>query len=569
MSDPEQHSTPDRQPGDPAAARRKEHQLLLFEDIPLSEFRQLGYSPHEILSIGRAVCSSNKTRPSRSQTSDADLLITETHTAKGEAASNTPVILHYGFIERPEVAIVPRPEDDAYLEGLPACVLAPECNEKLLTLTLAPDLLSYYKDIGLSVRKEDVVEVNPRHWNDDGRWGYPNTNSLVQMRRAVKKEKSKSPFRDGIYVPAFTSIHTTSLAEEIGLFSTMQHTTRVDARPNDKEHFRRYDKKYGYNVLPGVHVDSEEALQTVGLLYTGSPAWLKLSKSSGGDGICYIQNLNLETLRDKVDVLKGRVMQSFRNNRFTRSLRESVWKPGDALPNPEHLRLVLEVHAPVLGPTLVNGSSVMVVSHPEIFGQPPEITVPYLFEQLTGPEGQFRGSRTYTPDDELKALIMEQHVKVATYLANELNYFGIVGLDFMVVIESGEPKVYCMEVNARAPVSAVPRMLMYRLGAKCMHQQNVSCPNTIASVADFEMLFQHEEFNPIRGTPRGTIDLERGIIVPLALKTMFSRDSTGHTHIMRPSNELKVGIFANSFKAIDSWLTKMRSAGILHPEGAH
>jgi hypothetical protein len=204
---------------------------------------------------------------------------------------------------------------------------------------------------------------------------------------------------------------------------------------------------------------------------------------------------------------------------------ERLWPEQSSLPR--EVCLICEQDTRYLGMLRANSSNVVTIHDDGTF------EVEGNFMQITGLDGDYRGSYPYSPEAEygpkFAAELARQVRSVAAWL-HSIGFRGRAGMDYFVVQnDSGELSVIMTEVNGRAPISGVAQVMAQKLGAPAWMNINVELPAelrgrpaTLHSMDDFRDAFgEAAEFKPgdfsaVRILPQAMRALhdEHGLAVP-------------------------------------------------------
>jgi hypothetical protein len=211
--------------------------------------------------------------------------------------------------------------------------------------------------------------------------------------------------------------------------------------------------------------------------------------------------------------------------------------------------LVLEHDATMVGEVLFNGSF-MVEIHDD-----GRYAVPRYFGQKTDREGSFRGG--YTIDktsprwsnvftEKADQLLAESIDGVVRYWHGELGVRGMAGVDFMLVrrYEDGAIVPYLFDPNVRPTINSISNAIAGKVerttGFTAWENINGWAPTELSSMSDFESLLN---LGDGRDFYRGC---EYGIVVPIAHRSMYSKNDDGSVSCVRPTCAAKFLIAANN-----------------------
>ncbi|MBA3723406.1 MAG: hypothetical protein H0W89_00735 [Candidatus Levybacteria bacterium] len=423
---------------------------------------------------------------------------------------------------------LPYPEGDWYLRG--TAVPAARPGEIVITNTLIPGLLDYYRKVGLVTEGTDIMEVEP------GRdYGFPHTDPLETLGGQVELQNGVSPL-------SLVSTFSSNLVDEQERILGLQSLARPDsALTNDKARFREAASNYGVRMLPGTVLSDWGQFAEVEDEYAGAAhgVWLKAPTGSGGDLVHHIPTVTRKNLLAGQRSIRDIVATSFEAGEFDVSATE-YWSPDKVAP--QGSQLVIESDARNFGKIKTNGSTQFVTTRSgrtDIIGH---------FEQITTEEGEYLGNRPYRPVFEEQQEIVDQ-VKRVGNMSRDEGYYGIQGVDWFVVeTPSGDEVVYITERNTRPTANTPPVIIGEKVGAKEWINTNAYTDRPIDTIEDYiEVVGEDLAF----GDPQ--ID---GLVVPQAFRTLVSRQET------RPSPDFKILILGNNAAHCDTIAEKLRGRGI-------
>lgn len=420
----------------------------------------------------------------------------------------------------PLVSLINEPVGDAYLHRMAVPALQP--GETALVLRMQPDIIEYYRSLGLLGDGQRVVEVDPIP-SAKGLYGFPHTDplsALVHEGRAFESE----PYISSV----FPSPATKDLATRAGL-RTFQETNPFET--NNKTKFHREAEQWGIRTAPFIQIESSHDVREAVLLFEGaSAAWMKLAHGSGGD---FVRRIEGPVTKDKLYAtlreLRTAVQEAFERNDYSPVTLQDFW-PQDRIA-PILSSIEVEQH---IGDFADPGTQVINCNFPfatAISGQYCRIGG---FTQNVGPNGEFRGGRPFSPlevfPEEMLADVRAQQYAVARYVAEGIRYAGFWGLDAMLVQQGGKVRQYNVEVNARANMNFWCGLVAAKLGAQCWCNLNVWGDRSTNRVRDLADLIGHDL---VYGNPSA------GLVMPMAMRSMWSGD-----RVVQPNSGSKVMLAA-------------------------
>ncbi|MCB0334549.1 MAG: hypothetical protein KDD55_13685, partial [Bdellovibrionales bacterium] len=371
--------------------------------------------------------------------------------------------------------LLPEPSGDAYLVFTAAPTLMP--GETLVSLTFQPGVLDYYRSIGLLSPEASIIEVNPDP-QCVSQAGFPFTDPISQL------PEGDSRLTGSYFISTFPSEVARQRSSSLGSASVQNYDP---AYLNNKAQFRIDAPEYGYRMLPGIVCQSPEDLLQV-TQFQGTKLWAKLATGSGGDLVQPVYP-NEGALESALTQLRNAVHSAFSNAQFPHEASGEAFWPSHAL-TPSAERVVIEQDAAVLGPILLNGSMNVCLHRDGTFE-----LVDY-FRQNTAPDGSYRGSERFHPEDLSHAVheaIDEQAQQVFAY-AHDHGYRGYIGFDFFVLGSQDNPTVYCIELNARPTMSTVPALTAKKMqslsGGESRYDDyinvNIEAPFPLETISDIQ-----------------------------------------------------------------------------------
>jgi hypothetical protein len=174
------------------------------------------------------------------------------------------------------------------------------------------------------------------------------------------------------------------------------------------------------------------------------------------------------------------------------------------------------------------------------------------FRQITGPEGDYRGSMPFDPRTEFPPTLvedLESNLLGIARLARDYNLHGFIGVDFFIVEPApGQFEVVMTELNGRIPISGAAKIIADKLSAPAWINVNLTLPEAIREYADFEaQMGELARFSPG--------DFSECKVIPQAFRTMYD----GETVI--PSSQLKALIIGPSQAACMACLEHLSERG--------
>lgn len=423
--------------------------------------------------------------------------------------------------------IDPGPDDNKSTNHLAVPCLA--SNERALTTTLPPRLDEYYVEVGLIDSKDQVISVNgelgPRRFI-----GFPH---FDPVSLAIKQRLELEP---SYFTSAFTSDYIRGQARDLGLRPVQQSDSYLT---NDKIGFAAHASAYGYSCCPHVALKTAEDIDTAAQLFQGKPVWIKYSHAFGGDLLMKVESpLSAQKLCTAVGRMYRSVSQAAQVNDYGGATIDTLWPFDSLLPRCGGISVELDARYidgfQTPGRVLCTGSNLM-----EIRSDGASRVRGY-FEQIIGPTGDFWGSCAFDPLEKFGPFMKEeldrQFMAIARYAAEQLNLFGLVGVDFMVVERpDGEIRPVMIELNGRPPISACSHIVgSEKLQAPFWVSRYMWAPSNLESAADFEQVVT------VNGKNRARTDVNDGVVVPMYLASVSHRDPTGKSSVVISKNWAQV-----------------------------
>lgn len=427
------------------------------------------------------------------------------------------------------------PKGDVYLNFLAIGASAP--GDIVLTLRTVPGLIEAYQQLGLLSPSTVVFEVDPVL--DDTVTGYPYTSPLAQLRANPASLRNFQDLLDGREAPLFIGTFLTdSMRGTIAELGCDVLQTSNPALTNNKLFFGQASGDYGFEVMPQVAIDNQVSFAEAALLAlrtlherrkNESPlsgpltlAWLKLAGGSGGDFVQKIEISRdealsedpLQAIKAAVDAAYGRLRSSvelaFERNQYGDGALERFW-PHDSI-RPRESAVLVEQDVRARGAVHVNASNLMVIRDDGSF------SVEGYFCQITGADGDYRGSMPWDPGMELPADILEQLSRnmegIARY-AHDQGLRGYIGVDFFVTRNpAGEFGLVMTEMNGRIPISGAAKIIADKLQAPAWINVNLELPEPIYSYEDFTRQLGDLACD-------GPPSFDRCQVIPQAFRTMY------------------------------------------------
>jgi len=425
-------------------------------------------------------------------------------TLQANGILGTPLIT--GNYVSPEHRLpLPAPIGDHYLRQ--TFVPAVQEGEVVVCNTLVEGLLRYYKQVGLVLNDSQVIEVEPGN-TESVPYGYPVTDPLQALVNNVqiRVDDECSP---ATLISTFTGPEISAQADALGLLTLEREPS---SKSNSKALLRESSVAYGFSMLPGAVVRTEEELNAVldTDWNTENGIWLKFPTGSGGDLVYRIEGkATPEALLNGIHKLREVVAQSFKEANFTMPFEE-FW-PSNVFVPPD-LPFVVEADAKEMGEIIANGSTQIITNKNGAIN-----TIGH-FKQLTSPEtGEYLGNEPFNDIDEgMSAVVEEQVNRVGEFNMTHNRYYGIQGIDwFLMRGKDGAVNAYVVELNSRPTANTPPVIMAEKLHAPYWINTNVFTDQPIRSVDDFIDLVGPEY---AYGSPT-----EGGMVVPQAFRTIVRR----------------------------------------------
>ncbi|MBX7143281.1 MAG: hypothetical protein K1X79_02410 [Oligoflexia bacterium] len=514
--------------------------------------------------------------------------------AHGVERENRPVICCQNFVVDASAAqLLSTPTGDAYLTFLGIGAAGPD--DVVLTLKTLPGLLDYYREIGLLAPSTRVIEVTPKL--DGDKLGYPFTSPLALLAQDQAAQAQLAEISEGrgrpILVGTFLTDEMRAGLARLGVDFVQQ---TQPALTSNKHLFGLAGKSLGFEVAPQVVISQPNDIDAACTMTLESirnrinrgdlvgprgwiGGWVKLSGGSGGD---FVQSIvigpeAIEQLRSgmqggvtgddaafgkvvsssaaylsaraqvvaAMDRVRASVQDAFRFNDYGPGAEERFW-PRDAFA-PSGAVIIVEQDVRARGSIVLNGSNLMIVNANG------SSTLEGCFAQLTGPDGDYRGSMPFDLADlgaEVRSDLQRQFKAVAT-LAHRLGHRGYIGVDFFVVKDAEGRAIPIMtEMNGRIPISGTAKIIADKLGASAWINVNLAAPGhePIKDIADFRRLFG--DYAVPNTDPTGCF------VVPQAFRTLHGTDGK-----IEPSCVLKALIVGPSAQACIDFRSRLADEG--------
>jgi hypothetical protein len=490
--------------------------------------------------------------------------------AHGHIIGGRPVITAQNFVVDAE-ALQPlsEPKGDVYLSYMG--IGASGQGDVVLSLSNIPGFVDACRRMGILHPSTVVFEVQPRL--DEVVTGYPYTSPLERLTSdPAARERFQKFFEHRgkpIFVGTFLTERMRTLVTDIGCDFVQRANP---AMTNNKYLFGSQGSNYGYRTMPQVRLDSPDDVTPAAELAHGgllrrisrgdhlpeevTLAWMKLSGGSGGD---FVQKIAIRreeaSSGDAMLYIKGAIQNArqrmytstraaFVHNSYGDGALESFW-PADSF-CPSRCAIIIEEDVRSRGRVRVNASNLMTMNKDGTYS-----TNGY-FRQITGPEGDYRGSMPFDPRTEFPPTLvedLESNLLGIARLARDYNLHGFIGVDFFIVEPApGQFEVVMTELNGRIPISGAAKIIADKLSAPAWINVNLTLPEAIREYADFEaQMGELARFSPG--------DFSECKVIPQAFRTMYD----GETVI--PSSQLKALIIGPSQAACMACLEHLSERG--------
>jgi hypothetical protein len=466
---------------------------------------------------------------------------------------------------------VPDPNGDAYLTGLNAVAAYP--GERPLVFRLMPGWAGHLQAIGLLSPEVAIDEVDPVIQERDvvhrGKpvrrlAGYPYTDPLACAVR------SGLTFSDR---PNVATIFPTPLVrEQVRALGGELLQISNAAVTNDKAAFREAAERYGFPVFPGAVIRSPHELSAQiawlnraferagGERTVRYAARLKDPRGSGGDGVQAIAGpVTTAGLEHALALIREDIRSAYELNDYGGGAGWRAWYGAEDEPFPHPL--ILEQDAQTLGEVVFNGSFLVRLEDDGAY------SVPQIFGQRTDQNGSFRGGYSVdrlSPnwaslcDRECEARLFQAIDGVARYWYSELGVRGMGGVDFMLIRGAdGSIAPYLFDPNVRPTINSISSIVadkVYRAhNFSAWANTNVWATHNLVSIEDLKALL---DLGPGLDLFNGCA---RGIVVPMAVRSMFRQGDDGSVQCSRPSNGAKFLVAAPTHAAVEEILELLRA----------
>lgn len=414
--------------------------------------------------------------------------------------------------------------------------------------------------------------------------------SVVAARRQLSEiiASRGSPY----FVGTFLSQAMREQAHELGA-QPVQRTNPVDI---NKASFRTAAATHGYTISEGLVVESEVnipkmaglALDTIiHRIANDSPyelgedeategwttLWLKLQDGSGGDFVkkVFVPKTIIENLREPVEnglaeqyppatiaaalaqmpehanalahlehmvidarnEVRSTLAAACEANDYGHNVLERMW-PKESFA-PTAVSMVCEQDARVMGKMLANASNVVIINEDGSY------RIDGYFKQVTGSDGSYRGSYPFSPRAEFGADVADRLTiemdSVVSWLS-KLGFRGRIGVDFFVM-QDPQDQVHLLmtEVNGRAPISGISKVIAEKLSAPAWLNINIEAPGELNSMDDFNRAFgEFAAFTPG--------DFSSARVLPQAMRALYDGEE-----LVYPSKKVKALIVGPSMEA--------------------
>ncbi|NEP12422.1 MAG: hypothetical protein F6K14_19900 [Symploca sp. SIO2C1] len=405
--------------------------------------------------------------------------------------------------------------------------------EVAYVLPTPPGFLEFYEEFGILENRQQVIELQHQLGHKKS-IGFPYSN-LVSI--ASKQQYSLSE-HDGVIV-TYPCPYIRNLIESMN-GKALQCSNAFYS--NNKSEFRRNSQRYGYPIPKGMEINTLEDLEVaVDRFSSCDKVWLKLSRGSGGTTVIPIESpLNIQVLKSNICQLKGVVNRSFEDNAFQLESLEKIWHRHSELPSSHQLILEenIDFH--------INGCNILLISSDGRYN------VPFYSRKILGESGEYLGGSEFKPSQEMLEKLNACMGLIAQYCYEDLNYYGMVGVDFMLTKQGSEENIIIGELNARAPGTGVAYMLACKLNAPFWLSVTVTSPIPLLTMDDFQEVFQ--DF--IRR------DLEKGMIIPQAFRCIYSLDKSGSREVVYSSRSVRILICGSEMELCNHILEAIKARGI-------
>lgn len=455
-----------------------------------------------------------------------------------------PVLLHHTYTsaaEEPDTGhptfmqVAPLPMTDSYYPYFVELLLRP--GDATFCFTPQPGMREYRNSLGLLASNIEVIEVS--HPSDV--LGFPCDPLTIAHDAGIT-----FPNRPA-FISTLPTAYTEKLAHRMGLAVAQ---SPHGLRSNNKAEFLDASARYGYPVFDSITLKSEADIAEVARRWGASPhgVVMRLSHGAGGDTVRFPKG-DEASLRAELGALRKVCEQGFAAARFPDGALERYW-PADSL-LPRLSSVTISQHRADIGREVLNGSNTIIVR------KDGSVEIPHYYKQVTE-NGIFLGSRPVYFHPSVKAAIDEQMMKVARYCREELNVFGVVGVDFMLVeTPDGKLKLFLYELNGRPSASATAQVVADKLGARQFIQGTANHKerglNTIEDARAAINACGKDYFG-------GLADGSR--VVVTTLRSRWGRDGNGDPTLLFPANAMKILIIGETMNRCREILADLTTSGL-------
>ena len=426
-------------------------------------------------------------------------------------------------------------------------------NEIALTTTLPPGLLRYYEERGLISSADQVVSFN----GDLGRKrgvGFPHFDPVTLAL------KEGCDLGSGYFASAFTSDYIREQASDLGLLPVQQSDSFLT---NDKVGFGTFAPVYGYSCCPRVVLKSSSDIDLAIERFAHAPVWVKYSHAFGGDLLMKVDApLTSEKLLGAIQRMYRSVKHAAEVNDYSGASVEDLWPQGSLLPRCGGISVDLDARYidgfTTPGKVLAVGSNLMQINSDH------SSNIEAYFEQIIGPAGDFWGSCAFDPARKfgpfIKAELDRQFKAIAKYACEQLNLFGIVGVDFMIIERAdGHIRPVMIELNGRPPLSACSHIVgTEKLKAPFWISRYMWAPHDLRSAADFEAAVT------VDGTNYARTSTDEGAVIPMYLASVTQEDRRGNASVVIAKNWAQILVAGNTKKDCDEIFRKLEDENGIH-----
>jgi hypothetical protein len=449
--------------------------------------------------------------------------------ANGYAIDDQPVVIVQNFLPSLRkkggfpIQIDSEPDDNKSTNHLAVPCLGD--NEVALTTTLPPGLAQYYVERGLIKSTEQVVSFNG-DLATKGTIGFPHFDPVTLAL------KERPDLGKGYFVSAFTSEYIREQAIELGLRPVQQSDSYLT---NDKVGFGSFASIYDYSVCPRVALRKPSDIELAVERFKDTPVWVKYSHAFGGDLLMKVEApATSEKLHEAVQRMYRSVQQAAKVNDYSGVTIDTLWPHDSVLPACGGITIEQDARHldgfRTAGKVLCTGSNLMQLNSDGT------AHVRGYFEQIVGPAGDFWGSCAFDPlkkfGPSMKAELDRQFHAIARYAREQLDLYGLVGVDFMIIQRpDGKIRPVMIELNGRPPISACSHIVgTEKLKAPFWVSRYMWTPNNLHSAADFEAVVTVNGKNYARTSP------DEGAVIPMYLASVTHKDAAGNPSVVIAKN---------------------------------